>query len=381
MHPLITSGDEVPNFLILTMDEITDNNFIEVQNSEVPNDDPSLLTLILEVTPSGWYNIRNEASIIDIVRALLVFLNAHLALNNSNQVAFILSTPSGNKFLHPNPDHSYDDIRLQSDNQGPEPFVSKSMYRQFRVVDEAVLEELDKTMKLLETGDPSKLNGNSKLSGALSLALTYTNRMMKLDQSISTTKASAISSAANITNKESTSADANSYGTTRMKSKVLVVTPNDNEDIKYISLMKAIFGAQKMKVALDIAKLGKRDSSYLQQAADATNGIYLHIEKPHGLIQVLSTAYFIEPSIRSLMILPTNSNVNYKASCFLTGKSVEIGYVCSVCLCIMGEIPQLMHCPTCNSSFDENLVSRLKRKPTVKKRKIEGESSEAGDNS
>ncbi|EGV61560.1 transcription factor Tfb4 [Yamadazyma tenuis ATCC 10573] len=374
------------------MDEISDNTFIEVHGSDVSNDDPSLLTIVLEVSPEGWFNIKDQTSIMDVVKSLLVFLNGHLSLNNSNQVAFVLSSPAGSKFLYPDTSKTYEEIPLnvtseetvENSNKSEElSFVTKGMYRQFRVVDETVLSGLSQTMSDITHAQDDKVTGSSRLSGALSLALSYTNRMMKLDQSISTTTASAISSAANISNKESSTAgassgtNANSYGTSRMKSRILVVTPNDNEDIKYISLMKAIFGAQKMKVAIDIAKLGRKDSSYLQQAADATNGVYLHIEKPLGLIQVLCTAYFIEPSIRPLMILPTNSNVNYKASCFITGKSVEIGYVCSVCLCIMSEIPDRMSCPTCNSHFDEKLIAKLKRKPVVKKRKLDNGSSES----
>ena len=45
-----------------------------------------------------------------------------------------------------------------------------------------------------------------------------------------------------------------------------------------------------MKVSIDVAKLGHNNSSHLQQASDATK-VYLHIEDPKGIIQVLSTAF------------------------------------------------------------------------------------------
>lgn len=387
------------------MDEIADNTFTELHTAEEPSDDPSLLTLILELTPGGWYNIKNETSLLDVVKSLLVFLNAHLSLNNSNQVSFILSTPGGCKFLYPNPQTDYDELRLRPPvaeedgvNNGVEEMpslIGKGMYRQFRIVDDIVLEQLNNSLQ--QTMEATPAHVSSKLSGAISLALTYTNRMLKLDLSVSTTTASAMSAATNISNKESAASSvggaggsgavssggaggAGGYiGTSRIKSRILIVTPNDNEDIKYISLMNGIFAAQKMKVPIDVAKLGKKDSSYLQQASDATNGVYLHIERPFGFIQVLSTAYFIDPSIRSLIILPTSSNINYRASCFITGKSVEIGYVCSVCLCIMSIIPDSNNCPTCNSAFDKNLVAKLKKKPTIKRRKVEKTESPAPD--
>lgn len=359
------------------MDEIADNKFTELHTAESFPDVPSLLTIILELTPNGWYNIKQDTSVIDVVKSLLVFLNGHLALNNSNQVSFILSTPTTSKVLFPNPEKEYNEVNGTGEESNTQDsntsLVGKEMYRQFRIVDETILEELNKVMEEISKEPPQ--NKQSKLSGALSRALTYTNRMLKLDQSISTTTASAISSATNMTNKESsgqsTAASSSSAITSSNKARVLIVTANDNEDVQYISLMNSIFAAQKMKVPIDIAKMGKKDASYLQQAADATNGVYLHIERPSGFIQVLSTAYFIEPSLRPLIILPTNSHVNYRASCFLTGKSVEIGYVCSVCLCIISLIPESLHCPTCNSKFDEDLVARLKKKPAVKKRKLE----------
>lgn len=89
---------------------------------------------------------------------------------------------------------------------------------------------------------------------------------------------------------------------------------------------------------------------------------------------MLSTAFFIEPNLRPYIILPTNSNVNYRASCFITGKSVDLGYVCSVCLCIMSQLPQSGKCPACDSEFDKKIIQDLNREPQViskKKRKLE----------
>lgn len=139
--------------------------------------------------------------------------------------------------------------------------------------------------------------------------------------------------------------------------------------------MNSIFAAQKMKLSIDIAKLGPHNSTFLQQPSDATNGIYLHIQDPRGIIQILSTAYFIEPNLRPFIILPTNSNVNYRASCFITGKAVDVGYVCSVCLCIMSVLPESGYCPACNSEFDKKIIQLLNREPVVlsnkKKRKLD----------
>lgn len=375
-------GPSLVDHLYGIMDAISDSVFTDFTTVDESSDDPSLLTVILDISPKGWFNIRSKVTLNDVTKSLLVFLNAHLSLNNSNQVAFITSSPQGSRFLYPNPEKNYDE---RSNGREPSPgLINKGMYRQFRIVDEAVLIELNEEIE--KTADSiSSNNAKSTLSGAVSLALTYTNRMLNLDQSITTTTASAINSTTNMNNNSSTSvtnsasnssvtASGGSGSLTQMKLRILIISANDEDNINYIPIMNTIFAAQKMKLSIDVAKLGEKDSSYLQQAADATSGVYLHIDQPEGLIQTLCTAFFIEPSIRPLFILPTNSNVNYRASCFVTGKSVDLGLVCSVCLCIMSLIPKNGKCPTCQSKFDEKILQQLSKLPLVaprKKRKVD----------
>ncbi|RCK57560.1 RNA polymerase II transcription factor B subunit 4 [Candida viswanathii] len=355
------------------MEEISDRLFNDTTgNVESGNDDPSLLTIILDLSLKGWYNIKDLISIQDITKSLLVFLNGHLSLNNSNQVAFIVSSSKGSKFLYP--DSTITGTRMAEDTGGQFP----GMYRQFKMVDQAVLHQLNKFIEEVMAEEGGR--ATNTLTGALSMALTYTNRMLTLDQSITTTTASAMTTSTleSTSNNNATSSSSASASTTGMKSRVLIVSANDDDDIKYIPLMNCIFAAQKMKVSIDVAKLGHKNSSYLQQASDATKGVYLHIEDPKGIIQVLATAFFIEPNLRPYIILPTNSNVNYRASCFLTGKSVDLGYVCSVCLCIMSKLPDNGKCPACDSAFDKKIINELIREPQViskKKRKLDNGNS------
>lgn len=353
------------------MDAISDNVFSEYNSAETVSDDPSLLTVILDISPGSWFLIRHQVSIQEVTKSLLVFLNAHLSLNNSNQVAFIVSSPVGSKFLYPSPVHGTEEKRNKPT------LVSMNMYRQFRMVDEAVLQDLNTELEDIRNNRKS-YTSVSTLAGALSMALTYTHRMLTLDQAIRTTTQSAMS---NTTSSHSNGGSGSGSGTgasnqsstTNVKSRILVVSADDTDDLKYIPIMNSIFAAQKIKTSIDVAKLGSKNSSYLQQASDATNGVYLQIDDPKGLIQVLSSAFFIEPSVRPLFILPTNSNVNYRASCFVTGKSVDLGYVCSICLCIMSVIPSDGKCPTCDSNFDPKIITQLHRQPAVvpkKRRKL-----------
>ncbi|KAI5968593.1 TFB4 [Candida margitis] len=348
------------------MDAISDRIFTETSFESSSNDEPSLLTVILDVSPRGWYNIRDSISLQDVSKSLLVFLNGHLSINNSNQVAFIASSPKTSKFLYPHPNHQPIGSK-----------ISSGMYRQFKNVNDVVLEELNQFIN--ETSQvPESNTHQSSITGAISMALTYTYRMSILDQSVQTTTASAITTSA-INAKQSDATTASgvvpSTSSSSIKSRILIVSANDGDDnINYIPLMNCIFTAQKLKVSIDVAKMGVKNSSYLQQASDATNGVYLHIEDPQGIIQVLSTAFFIEPNLRPYVILPTNTQVNYLASCFITKKPVDLGFVCSVCLCIMSKIPDDGKCPACASEFDKRIIHELTKDPQVvtkKKRKLE----------
>lgn len=353
------------------MDSIAESIYTEIPAPEELNDTPSLLTVIFELTPRSWYSLREKVTIQETVKTVLVFMNAHLSLNNSNQVAFILSLPLGSEILHPNVE-SDENEKGHHGSQENALLINEGMYRNFRIVDEVVMRKLNHALEKISANLSESEKKVSTVAGALLRALTYTNRLLHLDQSISTTTASAINSTASTMNTLGTGSSTN-MSATSMHARVLVVTPNDTYELNYIAIMNSIFAAQKMKVPIDVAKLGGNQAPYLQQAADATNGVYLHIKEPRGLIQVLSTAYFLEPSLRSIVILPTNSNVNYKASCFITGKPVDIGFVCSVCLCIMSVLPELGNCPACQSKFDESFLEKLRRGPVIarKKRKID----------
>lgn len=343
------------------MDEIADSVIRETAHPDELADTPLLLTVVLELTPAQWHALE-AASVQEVVQALLVFLNAHLALNNANQVAMIVASPLGARFLYPDMLRRFEDATVA-------PYVNPGMYRQFRVVDETIVGGVEGELAKMKDISAEKM-AKSTLAGAMSLALTYTNRLLHFDQSISTTTASALST----TGSSATASSGSGSSTTEARSvtmdaRILVVTPGDSFDSNYIAMMNAIFALQKMKVPIDVAKLGPSEAPYLQQAADTTSGIYLRVSEPKGLVQLLCTAFFVEPSLRNVVILPTNTDVNYKASCFVSGKPIDIGYVCLVCLCIMHEVPATDACPACGLEFDKTLLEQMRRGPTVKRRR------------
>ena len=139
-------------------------------------DTPSLLTVVMDTSIHSWVQLRkqssgegaNENQLIEALKSIVVFLNAHLAFNSANQVCIIAAHSKGIKYLYP----SADSVSSKS-------MVSSDMYRGFRNVDEIVVEQWYSLFKDEAEGDESKVSMKSSLSGAMSSALTYVNRILK----------------------------------------------------------------------------------------------------------------------------------------------------------------------------------------------------------
>ncbi|VUG16763.1 TFB4 [Brettanomyces bruxellensis] len=359
------------------MDAIADRAFVGLKGNakdkyHILDETPSLLTVILDINPLEWKKLMdsNNLRFKDVTSALLVMLNSHMALNSGNKVSLYIA----NSFYHgaklvfpsfddddnddsqsPNSKEKVDDNSSLEEEKVNEIVKKKrsrqrkvnasrilettGIYRQFRIIDETIVDSLDKIIK----NEPSNLKSlvgkgethiKGTLSGALSQALSYINRFQNSDEH------------------------------SGMKARIVCISVSGDNTLPYVSIMNSIFAAQKQKVSVDVCKLGP-NSTFLQQASDSTNGVYIYIKHPLGLIQYLSTALFIDPMLRPMVVLPTNTNIDFRASCFITNKVVDIGYVCSVCLCILSVIPEDEICPTCHSKLDHDLIVMLKRKPRV----------------
>lgn len=267
---------------------------------------------------------------------ILVYINAHLSLNNSNRAVVLAAHPTGARFLYP----------ANNGKETPQKVAQgQLMYRQFREVDDTVLNEFAKVLE--EPLDASKAKG-SAISGALSLALAYINR-----------------------SKEKEDAEVSSYG------RILLLSVSGELASQYVPTMNAIFAAQRMHIPIDVCQLAG-ETVFLQQASDSTNGVYIQIKHPKGLIQYLMSAFITDSGLRPHLNLPTQRDVDFRAACFLTNKIVEIGYVCSVCLCIISQVPTTEECPMCGTKYEAASLAALKRVPVVgvkkkkKKKKVDG---------
>lgn len=343
------------------MDAISDRAFADTASSTAQNihkaidESPSLLTVILDLHPLKWKLYKEThkgTSFRSVTSAMLTMLNSHIALNSGNRVSLYVANSfyHGAKRVYPEEEGikhiSHDEMDEDEVIFGKGVMSGKKrllksigIYGQFKVLDEKILETLDNLFK----SEPDKLRQlinkdndfvKGTMTGAISSALSSINKLQKAED------------------------------TMNMKARIMIISVSDDTTLPYISMMNTIFAAQKMKVSIDVCKLGET-SIFLQQTCDATNGVYINIKHPAGLIQYLCNALFIEPLLRPVMVLPTNTSVDFRASCFVSNKVVDIGYVCSVCLCILSMVPADEKCPTCYSKFEHNLITRMKRKPKV----------------
>lgn len=316
------------------MDAISDRNFYDNPASashqmfKMIDETPSLFTIILDINPVEWGKLREKVEFKSVLSCILVTLNSHMALNSGNKVSLYTcnSFKNGSRLVWPRPDG----------NKPKNKIMNRGVYNQFQKIDDSILNEIEMDMMqepatLKELGD-SKVKGT--LVGGISMALGAINKYQ-----ISETHSS-------------------------MKARILIISVSEDTTIPYIPMMNTIFASQKMKVSIDVCKFGDK-SIFLQQASDATNGVYIEVKNPDGLIQYFTSAMFIDPTLRNVVVLPTNSDIDFRASCFVTNKVIDIGYVCSVCLCILSMIPEDDMCPTCKSKFNSEVTGRMRRKPKV----------------
>lgn len=344
---------------------------------------PSLLAIILDTDPHAWNLLADSLPLSKTVANLLVFINAHLAINHANRVAVIASHSERAEWLYPTPatthkpagetngTHPHDgdeEMRGAVNLDVPaQPADDANKYRPFAHIEHALLTNL---RRLMSTTTPESLSStpSTMIAGALTLALSYISK-----QTLASTTTSA-RSAGHFNYSDPTSVAggnevANSLSginpALTLSSRVLILSVSGDLASQYIPLMNSIFACQRLTIPIDILKLAG-STAFLQQAADATGGIYTPLTSPTahaGLLQYLMFAYLPDAAAREHLIMPgEGEGVDFRAACFCHRKIVDVGYVCSVCLSIFCEVLQDGVCLTCGSHLR---LSGFGRRPAV----------------
>ncbi|KAF9338154.1 RNA polymerase II transcription factor B subunit 4 [Podila minutissima] len=258
--------------------------------------DSNLLVIVIDTNPFEWEHASSPLRLNDALQHILAFMNAHLAGRHDNKLAVIASHVGVSSFLYPKLN--------EVDQPGSKQQTRKNanVYQNFQVVNDAVLTGI---AKLLQDPRPTleeKDLGSSKIAASLSLGLCYINQALKSD------------------------------GMGHIKPRILVLTVSPDSSSDYIPIMNCIFSAQKANIPIDVCKIWGEDAVFLQQAAHITEGIYIRLDDPHGLLQILMFSFLPDVFSRNYLCLPGQDQVDFRAACFCHKKIVDIGYVCSVCL-------------------------------------------------
>lgn len=267
---------------------------------------------------------------------LLVFINAHLAVNNANQVAVVASHSHRAVWLYPSfSSTASEDVDM---NDGvPNNLSDANKYRPFALIEDSLLTSLRHLISTTTETDVATTS-TTQMAGALTLALSYIN------------KATIIFTDTDTSSKPAPTGLENTETSVGLQSRILVVSVSGDLAHQYIPIMNTTFAAQRLRIPIDILKLAG-DTVFLQQASDATKGIYMQLRNPRGLLQYLMMAFLPDQTSRKHLITPTQDVVDFRAACFCHRRVVDVGFVCSICLSSMFALPVASSPLTMDHSF------------------------------
>ncbi|ORY59973.1 TFIIH subunit Tfb4/p34 [Pseudomassariella vexata] len=326
---------------------------------------PSLLTIVIDTNPRGWAALKDTLPFSKAIANILVFINAHLAFGNDNQVAVLAAHSNKAVWLYPKSPHSDREPNGSTDGDVEMKDVdddkdrgNANKYPQFSAIESSILSSLQ---SLIKSTLPSTLPPTTLIAGALSQSLSHIHKTsLSFAPPKASTDPAAPSTAVTLTPSQPT-----------LHARILIVSVSDSEPSQYIPTMNAVFAASHARIPIDTLSLSQHCSpTFLQQAAVITGGVFLSAAlNPRGLLTYLMFGLLADAEARNSVTLPTQDSVDFRAACFCHRKVVDTGFVCSICLSIFCEVPQGAECLTCGTklalgSYGANpaVVPRKKKK-------------------
>ncbi|RYO95763.1 hypothetical protein DL763_003543 [Monosporascus cannonballus] len=356
-------------------------------DSSLRGQTPSLLTIIIDTNPRAWAALNPVLPISKAIANVLVFINAHLAFGNDNQVAVLAAHTNRAVWLYPSPPPSrgakgrhsgHGSAANESKGSGADADasgnnISANKYPQFAQIESSILSSL---RDLINSTTPADIAPTTPLiAGALTLALSHIH---KTSLAFAPPKTSSSSDPANLPatgTAAGAGADASSQQP-NLHARILVLSVSDSAPSQYIPTMNAVFAASHARIPVDTLALSDNTPTFLQQAAYITGGTFLSAApNPRGLLSYLMFAFLADAQARRALVSPTQDTVDFRAACFCHRRVVGTGFVCSVCLSIFCEVPQGeggeaggsgAECLTCGTKL---ALGRYGAKPAVVPRK------------
>ena len=299
---------------------------------------PSLLTVVIDTNPRAWAALKSVLPISKAIANILVFINAHLAFGNENQVAVLAAHTNRAAWLYPRPrrgekktEPSKAKTAGGGGDGGGSDGSSANKYPQFAQIESSILSSLN---ELINSTTPADVEPTTTLiAGALTLALAHIN---KASLALAPTKTSSSADPANPVVSDS-GPDANRP---TLHARILVISASDSAAAQYIATMNAVFAASHARIPVDTLSL-RGSPTFLQQAAYITGGNFLSAaSNPRALLSYLMFGFLADAQARRALVSPSQDTVDFRAACFCHRRVVDTGFVCSVCLSIFCEVPE-----------------------------------------
>ncbi|KXT12002.1 hypothetical protein AC579_4656 [Pseudocercospora musae] len=344
---------------------------------------PALLTIILDTNPHAWALLEHSLPLSKLVVNLLVFVNAHIAINPANRVAVVASHSECAEWLYPTPARAHrsapsgTDVEMVDGHtaarggpvQAPD---DANKYRPFAHIEHAITTNLASLMSST-SAEALQSTPATMMAGALTRALAYISKQSQtLPSGTASSQQFNYSDPNSVAGGNEASSGTNpGHNMLGLTSRILILSVSGDLADQYIPIMNSIFACQRLSIPIDILKLAG-DTVFLQQAADATGGIYMALDDRTraGFLQYLMFAYLPDEGARKHLIVPgEGEGVDFRAACFCHRRVVDIGFVCSICLSIFCEPLHDSTCLTCGSHLQ---MANYGQKPAVvpkKKRK------------
>jgi transcription initiation factor TFIIH subunit 3 len=287
--------------------------------SDFTENDISLLVLVLDMNPKAWAQrsstkqtktnntFQETITFTMFLDHVLIFLKAYLMLQKYNALAVIATHPKRTTFLYP------PSSRLSLCGS-PQTVAQLQVAIDF---DDLKVHMTQQVKEIMQQTDEDDFHKESSLAAALSFGLCYINRIL--------------------------------IERPQLKPRMFVLNISPDIPSHYVFVMNAISAAQKLNVPIDSCVLNQDGSSFLQQAAHLTNGIYIKPSVPQGLLHYFLTVFVLDRYVRTILPPPNPLEVDYRTTCFCHNKIIDRGFVCSVCLSIFCEPRK--DCLTCRTTF------------------------------
>ncbi|CEF68261.1 General transcription factor IIH subunit 3 [Strongyloides ratti] len=137
------------------------------------------------------------------------------------------------------------------------------------------------------------------------------------------------------------------------QNKITIINLSPVTDWERDMILNCAFAAKQYNILIDVIAFALHQTSpVLHQCCDITGGTHVHVEKPYLLLQYLNKYVSPDEDMRVSLKNTFNGEVDYCPTCICHGKSLNIGFVCSVCLSI--HCAPDSECYSCKTIFNKS---------------------------